>query len=251
MIKCEKGDWSRVDFEISQSRQKSESTGGDVRLVTSTVTSPTLQASIDAFLKRFKDARHITFDSVSCSAILDAHDRTHGSRILPHYQLDQAKVIVSLGADFLGTWISPVEFTAAWRSRRVPTEAHPEMSYHVHLEGRMSLTGSNADRRFRVAPDEFGNLFNHLYVQLAEYAGESPPREDLTASPVPNADLSALAEQLWNARGGSLVLCNSQDVDVQVLVSAINNLLGNYGKTLDITSPSPQPQGNDPALIHI
>src|SRR5690606_36029185 len=124
-------------------------------------------------LKRFSDARHVTFDPVSSSAILDAHEKTHGTRILPHYRLDRAKVIVSLGADFSGTWISPVEFTRAWRSRRIPSPESPEMSYHVQMEGGMSLTGSNADRRYRVAPDEYGSVLSHLHVQLAQRAGTS------------------------------------------------------------------------------
>jgi hypothetical protein len=96
--------------------------------VTPTVTSPTLNAEIDEFLKQFPDGRHITWDAVSCSAILDAHEKTHGERLLPHYRFDQAEVIVAFGADFLGTWISPVEFTAAWRKGRIPTEEQPSIT---------------------------------------------------------------------------------------------------------------------------
>jgi len=238
-----------VDQAIVQSLDKVEASGGAVRFVTSTITSPTLQASIDAFLERFSDARHISFDAVSCSAILDAHEKTHGARLLPHYRLEDASVIVSFGADFLGTWISPVEFTAAWRTRRVPTAEQPEMSYHAHFEGRMSLTGSNADRRYRLAPDEYGVVLSHLYVALAERAGEVPQHDALTESPLDAADLSALAERLWAARGESLVLCDSQDVAVQILVNAINHLLGNYGKTVDVARPSRQRQGSDSDLL--
>ena len=67
-------------------------------------------------------------DADGGSAILEAHSRTHGARVLPHFKFDKAKVIVSLGADFLGTWISPVEFTHAWRTQRVPTVQQPQMS---------------------------------------------------------------------------------------------------------------------------
>ncbi|MCP4511439.1 MAG: hypothetical protein GY826_34145, partial [Fuerstiella sp.] len=226
-------------------------TDGAIRFVTPTITSPTLQTSIDEFLRRFKDGRHITFDSVSSSAILDAHEKTHGSRLLPHYLLDQADLIVSFGADFLGTWISPVEFTAAWRVGRAPTEEHPVMSYHAHFEGQMSLTGSNADRRYRVAPDEYGTVLNHLYLQLAERSGQSPARDGVADSPVPEADLSALADRLWDAREKSVILCDSQDVAVQVVVNAINQLLGNYGRTLDIARPSQQRQGNDRQVLEL
>lgn len=260
--------WEKVDQQIKQQLENIAKLNGAVRFVTPTITSPTLQASIDTFLKQFKDGRHITLDSVSSSAILDAHEKTHGTRLLPHYLFDQAKVIVSFGADFLGTWISPVEFTAAWRTGRVPTEEHPEMSYHAHFEGQMSLTGSNADRRYRIAPDEFGTVLNQLYAQLAERAGKddattaSRGREssgitfhnseaDASGSPVSEKDLTTLANRLWNARGQSLVICDSQNTAVQVVVNAINHLLGNYGKTLDIVRPCRQRQGNDSQVLEL
>jgi len=244
-------DWKSVDQQIRNKLDEIAASEGVVRFVTSTITSPTLQASIDTFLKRFKNGQHITLDSVSSSAILDAHEKTHGARILPHYLLDKARVIVSFGADFLGTWISPVEFTAAWRMGRIPTAEHPEMSYHAHFEGQMTLTGSNADRRYRVAPDGFGAVLNHLYVELAGRVGESPSRDGLTQSPISDDDLSALVDRLWNVRGQSVILCDSQDVAVQVVVNAINNVLGNYGKTLDVARPSRQRQGNDQEVLQL
>ena len=168
-------DWEEADRTIVQKLTEIAAQGGGVRFVTPTVTSPTLRAMIAGFLEPFEDAQHVIFDSVSCSAILDAHETTHGARVLPHFKIEGARVIASFGADFLGTWISPVEFTAAWRSRRVPTEDHPVMSYHVQLEGRMSLTGANADRRYRLSPQDYGVVLSHLASKLAGLAGETPP----------------------------------------------------------------------------
>jgi Fe-S-cluster-containing dehydrogenase component len=262
LYKGEPSDWSEIDNGIIAILKDINQAPGKVRFVTSTVTSPTLQSSIDAFLNQFPDSRHITLDADSCSAILASHQQTHGARILPRYAFDHADVIVSFGADFLGTWISPVEFTAAWRTRRVPTTERPEMSFHVQLEGRMSLTGSNADRRFRLAPDEFSGVLNHLYTALAERASLLPvsptpdtPHATPLASetratlPIPEADLAALVDRLWNSQGRSLVLCDSQNVSEQILVNAINQLLGNYGKTIDIERPSRQRQGNDGDVV--
>lgn len=247
----EPADWDAVDQAVSDALDGIQCNGGSVRFVTSTITSPTLLASVDAFLARFSDARHITFDAVSSSAILDAHERTHGVRVLPHYRLDAAKVIASFGADFLGAWISPVEFTAAWRTRRVPTADHPEMSYHVQLEGRMSLTGSNADHRIRLAPDEYGVVLSHLYARLSERSGESIGADQLPAAPIAEDELTALADRLWAARGESIVLCDSQDLAVQALVNGINQRLGNYGHTVDIARPSRQRQGNDRDVLEL
>ncbi len=193
---------------------------------------------------------------MSCSAILDAHQKTHGARVLPHYLFDRADVLVSFGADFLGTWISPVEFTAAWQTRRVPNEEHPVMSYHAQFESRMSLTGGNADRRFRIRPEDQGPLLGRLAEKIASLAGELPasaPLAPKTAEPIDDQDaiLDDLAQRLWKAREESLVVCDSQDVNVQVLVNYINHLLGSYGKTIDIQRPSRQRQGNDAEVARL
>ena len=149
LYKGQPSDWAEIDHSIIGILDDIGQTPGSVRFVTSTITSPTLQSSIDAFLSQFPNSRHMTMDADNCSAILTAHQQTHGARVLPRYHFDRADVIVSFSADFLGTWISPVEFTAAWRTRRVPTAERPAMSYHVQLEGRMSLTGSNWEQHVR------------------------------------------------------------------------------------------------------
>ena len=241
-------DWEMVDRQITAALDKVATNSGAVRLVTPTVTSPTLQATIDAFLNRFDDARHIVWDALSSSAILDAHEQTHGVRVLPHYRFDQARVIVSFGADFLGTWISPVEFTAGWRKGRIPTPDHAEMSWHAQLEGRMSLTGTKADRRIRVSPDAYGAVLSQLYVDLAGKAGGDADLSAPEAALVPEELRAELVGRLWHAKGAALVVSDSQDVRVQVLVNAINNLLGSYGRTLDAQRPSRQRQGSDATL---
>jgi hypothetical protein len=71
--------------------------------------------------------------------------------VLPRYHLDRAEVLVAFDADFLGTWVSPVEFAAAYHRGRTLDEAAPRLSFHVQFESRLSLTGSiviNNERDF-------------------------------------------------------------------------------------------------------
>lgn len=237
-------DWTTVDKAITE-RLAGFGAEDSIVFVTPTVTSPTLQATIDKFLGSFAKARHVTFDAVSSSVILDAHEQTHGQRLLPRYRFDQASVIVSFGSDFLGTWISPMEFTAGWRSRRVPAFPSPTMSYHVQLEGRVSLTGTNADRRIRLAPEEFTAVLAHLATDLGHRAGIELPSGKTGPTPLSEQEVYELADKLWEARGTSLVVSDSQDIVAQLLINYINHALGNYGKTLDIEQRSRQRQGND------
>src|SRR6185436_6484980 len=90
--------------------------------------------------------------------------------------------IFSLDAVFLGTWISPVQYTRGYTSRRRISETAPTKSYHVQIESRMSLTGANADRRLRVAPGEIGHIATHLAAKVAQHAGGSLAAQGLAPS---------------------------------------------------------------------
>ena len=220
--------WEDADGAILAELEAIRRERKPVRFLSSTITSPALRAQLDRFLKTSPDAQHVVYDPLSVSAILGAHERTHGARVLPAYRLERAEVIVSFDADFLGTWISPVEYAQLWSARRSPEGA---FSYHVQFESRLTVTGSKADRRVRVAPGEIGGLMNQLAERLAKKGGADP-----------------LAERLWNTRGKSLVLCGVNDVATQVLCNYINHLLGNYGSTIDLERPSFQRQGDDRQL---
>jgi molybdopterin-containing oxidoreductase family iron-sulfur binding subunit len=237
--------WDEVDSVIRAQLETIRRQGGAVRFMTGTLTSPTSRAMIQRFLAGFTNARHVIHDSPSCSAILDAHARTHGVRALPHYRLDRAETIVSFDADFLGTWISPVEFAALYQGNRRLEGPVPALSYHVHFEPRLSLTGSKADRRVVVPPGEIGLVLTHLAVRLAKKATVAWPVPDLAEASVPPPFLDHLAEHLWQSRKRSLVLCGSQDVAEQVLCNYLNHLLGNYGVTVDLEYPSYQRAGSD------
>ena len=244
--KGNKTNWDTADREILEQLASIRSQHGAVRFLSGTITSPSLLAALQEFLKSFPDSRHVIYDPLSNSALLDAYEQTHGTRILPRFHFDKAEVIVSFDADFLGTWISPVEYTATYRVGRNLEERR--VSYHVQFEPRMSVTGSKADSRFAVAPGDLGVLLTHLTQLVAKKAGVSIDWPEPDASAVPIAFLEQLADRLWRARGRSLVVCGSQDVREQMLVNYLNHLLGNYGTTIELDRPSWQAQGNDREL---
>ena len=208
--------WNAVDALVAQKLADAKR----VRVVSSTLASPTTKRVIDEFLSRFEDGKYVVYDAMSCSAIADAHEQTHGMRTLPHYRFDKADVVVSIDADFLGTWISPVEFTKQRSAHR---------AWHAQLEPRMSVTGSNADQRLRIDPRDIGAILSHL-------AGVGSYKPQI---------LDRLVARLQSAKGRSLVVCGSNRIEDQLLVNHINESLGNYGATIDIEAPSNQRQGSD------
>ncbi len=238
--------WAEVDREIQAGLANIRGDRGAVRFLSGTFTSPTTRATIQEFLKSFPDARHVVYDALSNSALLDAHEQTHGLRVLPRFHFDKAEVIVSFDADFLGTWISPVEYTADYRAGR-DLEAK-RVSYHVQFEPRMTVSGSKADNRFAVAPGEMGLLLTHLAERVARKATAPLGFGEPEAASVDAAFLDELADRLWRARGRSLIVCGTNDLQQQLLNNYLNHLLGNYGSTLDVEKPSLQAQGNDREL---
>ena len=207
--------------------------GKPVVLLTSTINSPTTLKLIDEFKAKFAGSRHVQYDAVSYSGILLANEATYGKRSIPSYQFDNAKVIVSLGADFLGTWLSPVEFAQQYSQNRKITGEKPTMSQHIHFESSLSMTGSNADDRFIHKPSEAGAVALALLAKLGGSVS-APSISDSNLSK--GIDLAAAA--LSANKGAALVVSGSNDVNIQILVNAINEAIGANGKTInrDITS---------------
>jgi molybdopterin-containing oxidoreductase family iron-sulfur binding subunit len=98
-----------------------------------------------------------------------------------------------------------------------------------------------------VRPSEIGAAIGFLYNAIAAKSGGisivSPPLNEKAAG-----TLGKVAEQLLDKKGASLVVSASNNIDEQKLVNKINELLGNYGATIDLTNPSFQRQGNEQEL---
>ena len=244
-------DWGAVDAQLGAAFDRLRAAGGRVRLLTGTIHSPSTRAAIERFLGGFRDGRHVAYDGLSASAILDAHAATHGERLLPRYFFERARTIASFDADFLSTWISPPEFTAAYTAGRALDTASGHMSRHFHFEARTSLTGCRADVRRRLAPREVGPALGGLCDLLEQRAGVARQLAG-AADAAPRAEeLAHLADELWSTRGESLVVAGANDVAIQVLVNYANHLLDGYGATLDVQRPSQQRLGDDRATAEL
>jgi hypothetical protein len=101
--------------------------------------SPTTLQIIAEFLAKYPGSRHVQYDAVSYSGMLLANEACYGKKAIPSYHFDNAKVIVSLDADFLGTWLSPAEFSNQYSQNRKVKGDKPDLNRHFHFEGMMSL----------------------------------------------------------------------------------------------------------------
>jgi molybdopterin-containing oxidoreductase family iron-sulfur binding subunit len=244
--------WAEVDAwvapRLAAIAERAES-GAGLALLTGTLVSPSSRALAADFVRRFPNARHAVHDAVSLAALREANRQSFGRPVIPHFRFDRARVIVGIEADFLGTWLSPVEHARAYAEGRRP-ESPAGMMRHYQFESGLSLTGSNADRRAGLLPSELGLVALALVDRVARRAGATVAMVE-TAAPDPPCDpalLDRVAADLWQHRGESLVVCGVNDPAVQVAVNHLNGLLGNVGRTVDLDNPSWQRQGDDGAV---
>lgn len=232
--------WEEAEDYITKKLEQLKGENKKVVLLTSTIISPSTKLVINSFIEQNPNVQWLQYDAVSASGILEANKISFGKAFIPDYRFEKASVIVSFGADFLGTWLSPVEYTKGWSAGRKLLQATDSMSRHYQFESGMTLTGSNADVRFPVKPSEEGALVAGLYNELLKAKGLAT-----ISSPAASVDLSALASDLLENEGKSLVISGSNDTNIQLMVNAINQLLGNYGNTILTSQTLNTKQGID------
>ncbi len=231
-------DGSEATFEAID-KAVAAAISGPVVILTSTITSPTTKEAINQLIAKFPGSRHVTYDAVSYTGLLLANEATYGKKAIPSYHFENAKTIVSLGADFLGTWLTPIEFAKQYATGKKLDEKNPEMSKHIHFESVASLTGSNADEKYLHRPSETAAVVLALYhaVNGQEISGIADARL--------KSGIEKTAKTLLASKGAALVVSGSNDVNVQILVNAINEAVGAGGKTIDWSATVNYRQGID------
>lgn len=233
----EKTDWASLDAEV----KSKVAAAGNIKIVSNTVLSPSTLKALNLFSESVGGAEVIMYDPLSNYGIAKASESMYGQAVVPSYSFDKAKTIVSFGADFLGTWISPIEFAGQYAKTRKISKERPEMSRHYQFESNLSLTGANADYRSPIKASQSGLAVLALYNMLARKAGAAT----VSAPAVEVANLEKAANDLWASRGASLVVSGSNDPNVQTVIHAINELLGNNGATVDFSTPVNFRKGDD------
>lgn len=194
---------------------------------------------------------HVVYDLTDPVAVAKASELVFGVYGVPRYAFESAEAVVSFGADFLETWVSPCEYAKGWsRARR----SDKSLKF-VQVESRLSLTGANADLWLRA---DAGSEVKVALALLAEiFAGRNgvagPAIRRVVSSLLANVSLDRLEDEtgvtkeqiqrvakLLNSAESSLVIsggstsATSNSVALGVVVNLINLLLGNLGKTIHL-----------------
>ncbi len=245
-IRIADGSFQEATFEaVDRSVKEALSAAGDktIYILTSSIISPTTKEVIGKFISKYPTAKHVTYDAISYSGMLQANEESYGKRALPSYHFDKANTIVGLDADFLGTWLSPIEFSHQYAGGRKVSASKKEMSRHFQIEANHTITGASADFRATCKPSEIGAVAVALYNAVKNGTKPSFASESL------NNVIVRAAKELKETSG--LVVCGSNDKNVQVVINAINDAIGANGNTINWAASSNYKQGIDQDMVKL
>ena len=235
--------WTDLDKAANVAFNAAVEAGKKIVLVSNTIIGPTYLKAIEEFKAKYPTAELVQYDSQTAHGMLKSNEEVFGIKALPTYLFDKADVIVSFDADFLGTWIDPIEFTKRYSRTRKLDPKKKKMSRHYQFEANLSLTGANADYRTPTKPSEQGPAVVALYNAVAAATGNASVSG---GSDIKN--IKKAATDLVKAKGKALVVSGSNDPAVQNMVAAINNMLGSYGNTINFGRYSKLRQGDEAAF---
>lgn len=213
--------------------------GAGLRLLTETVTSPTLAAEIESLLADLPDAKWIQYDAVSRDDMRAASRLAFGEYVDPIYHFDRAEVVLSLDADFLSSGPGRLRYTRDFIAKRRLTAGQTTMNRLYVVESTPSTTGIKADHRVPLRATDVERVARAVAAALG-VVGVTAPAE---VPGLPAGLLDALVGDLRAHRGRSLVVAgDEQPPAVHVLAHAINDALGNAGETVEyVAAVTPRP----------
>jgi MoCo/4Fe-4S cofactor protein with predicted Tat translocation signal len=218
--------------------------GDGLRLLTRTVTSPTLAGQIRGFLSQFPQARWHQWEGVNRDSVRLGARQAFGEFVEVRYRFDRADVILALDSDFLTEEPGSVRYARDFAARRrVRQGGSLEMNRLYAVEGMPTVTGAMADHRLPLRPGAIPLFARELARRLGVPGAGSPKSGSEAATPflgLAEAEkwLAETARDLQAHRGSSLVVPGErQPAAVHALAHAINQALGNAGRTVVYTNP--------------
>lgn len=255
--------WEKAIAAIQQ--KMGTSTGDRIAWMTGTV-SGHQAALLSHHMEALGSKKHYKYETIN-SAVWQAVNKDTLGDAMPRLRFDKAKVILSFGADFLGTWVSPVHFAGEYAKFRT----NNGRGTLIVIEPKMSLTGGNADLWVPAKPGTEAVIALGIANVLAKTHGKSAPAD--VAALIDKYDPETVAKQtgfdadklkriakILNDRSPSIVLAGAPvegQVDGYNSVAAImllNHMLGNIGTSIEASADFPfaqltAVQGNTKGLV--
>ena len=211
--------------------------GAGLRILSQSFSSRTLADQKQQLLKKYPEAKWHFYEPVNRDNVYEGARMAFGQPVETTYKLDASDVIVSLDADFLyGGFPGMTRYARDFAKRRDPDSGN--MSRFYAIESTPTSTGAKADHRLTVRAAQVESIAQDLAnlgknLQRGNTAGDA------------NTFVFTVAQELLAHRGSSVVIPGDhQPPVVHALCHAINQQLGNVGKTVVYSDPVPAFTGN-------
>jgi MoCo/4Fe-4S cofactor protein with predicted Tat translocation signal len=215
----------RQALSIQSARQ-----GNGLRLLTKSITSPTLAAQIEQLLETFPGAEWIQYDPVTRDNVRLGAEMAFGEANETVYDFNQANVILSLDSNFLYEEPGSLNYTRAFSTRRTVLEGQLNPNRLYVVEGSFTITGASADHRLPVRPSQVEGIASQIAQLLGVQGIETSAGLGME---LPGGWLESLAQDLQENAGNSIVIAGiRQPPAVHALAHAMNEALGNIGSTV-------------------
>ena len=210
--------------------------GAGLRILTETVTSPTLAAQIQAILERFPLARWHQYEPVNRDHSRIASQQSFGRFLDTQYDFDKAEVIVAFDSDFVSDLPGSLRYARQFAAHRRIADHEVKMNRLYCVESYPTLTGTLSDHRLSLKPTDVGHLAHALARELGVAVPELPAPSE--AAQKYAHWIRAVARDLKKHRGACLIVVGeSQPPFVHMLAHILNATLENVGQTVWYTEP--------------
>jgi molybdopterin-containing oxidoreductase family iron-sulfur binding subunit len=238
------GTWESVVDEINGILDSQRPSGGrGVRILTQTITSPTLGAQLKTFLARYPEAEWHQYEPVGRESVREGARLAFNQYADTQYHFDVADTVLALDADFLNAGVGHVRYAKDFAARRDVFEGDTHGEHHeaqslnrlYAIESAPNLTGAAADHRLAVRPSHVETIARAIASGLG-LPGQGTAGADLSESETRWA--AAVAADLKDTAGnGVVVVGEHQPAELHALVHAMNGVLANTNseKTVEYT----------------
>ena len=223
-----KPNWDDFLAYAGQQGQMLRDDPGSFAVLAEPSSSESLKRMKQGLLSAFPGVKWYEYQPINRDHEIKGSIQAFGKPMRPQYHLDMADVVVSFDSDILGDHANKVRHARDWAKGRKSAD-NGKMSRLYVAESAMSITGSVADNRQPVRSAKVGALVQAVAQQLEIMPGNASLNGD-------SEFVEAIVKDLKAHRGASLVIAGAnQPAEVHALCWAINDALGNVGKTVDVT----------------
>ena len=225
--------WGEFQIFVANAQSQGLMSGSGVRILTETISSPSLAAQIKNVLAKFPGSQWHQYEPCGRDNVREGARIAFGKPVSTVYKLDQADIIVSLDADFLTCGPGHVRYAREFSSRRTLDGTAGKLNRLYVVESMTTSTGAVADHRKALRASDVEAFARELGA-AAGFAGNGGSAKSRIAPEWTNA----VGKDLAAHRGSSLVIAGEeQPPAVHALAHAMNAALGNVGKTVYYTDP--------------